>query len=193
MSRHRRRSLVFAAIALGLVALTLFTGGGHRPSAPVMRQVVEIRRPLIAGQRIGAADLSTLAVPAQWADPHQLSDPAAAIGRPVSVPLPAGSPLMDAELTAAESSPAMRDITVRLDDNAGLPLDSPDGMPADLYVVQAGRPPSVSLVMRGVLVVRSSRDDGVSRATLRVAPDQVAGLIEAETRGSLRLVGRSGR
>jgi Flp pilus assembly protein CpaB len=156
-----------------------------------MRQVVEIRRPVAAGERIAATDLSTLVIPAQWADPHQLTDPAAAIGRPVAVPLPAGSPLMDAELTAAASSSTTRDITLRLDDDAGLPLNSLDGMPADLYLVEAGRPPHVSLVMRAVLVVGSSRLDGVSRATLRVAPDRVQGLIEAETRGSLRLVRRS--
>ena len=192
MSRHRRRSLIFGAVALGLLALTYVLGGGHNPPpAPPLRQVVALRRPLAAGQRIAAADLSTLAIPATWADPHQLSDPSSAIGRPVAVALPAGSPLMDAELIGDASPGATRDITLRLDDAAGLPLDPPDGTTADLYLVEAGRPPRVSLVLRGAYVVRSNRADGVTTATLRAQPQDVAGLIEAESRGSLRLVGRS--
>jgi Flp pilus assembly protein CpaB len=194
MSRHRRRSLLFGAVALGLVALTVFMGGSHHaPPEPTMRQVVELRRSIAAGQRIAAADLSTVEVPAIWADPHQLSDPSAAIGRPVAVAVPAGSPLMDAELAPDAAASATREVTLRLDDAAGLPLDPPDGMAADLYLVEAGRPPRVSLVLRGAFVVSSSRSDGVTRATLRVEPQEVAALIEAEGRGSLRLVGRSGR
>jgi Flp pilus assembly protein CpaB len=193
MSRYRRRSIVFGSLALGLLGLTFLPGGGHHAPPVVMRQVLQIRRPLVPGQRIAAADLSTLDVPASWADSHQLSDPRAAIGRPVSVALPAGSPLMDAELVTSGAPSATRDVTLRLDDAAGLPLDPPDGMPADLYLVEAGRPPTVSIIARGLLVVSSSNDDGVSTATLRVAPDQVQSLIAAETRGGLRLVGRSGR
>jgi Flp pilus assembly protein CpaB len=194
MSRHRRRSLLFGAVALGLVALTVLMGGSHHaPPEPTMRQVIELRRSVVAGQRIAAADLSTLEVPAIWAAPHQLSDPSAAIGRPVAVALAAGSPLMDAELAPDAAASATREVTLRLDAAAGLPLNPPDGMAADLYLVEAGRPARVSLVLRGAFVVSSSRSDGVTRATLRVEPQEVPALIEAEGRGSLRLVGRSGR
>ena len=194
MSRYRRRSLVFAAAALGLVALTFLIGGGHHaPPEPPMRQIVQLRRPVVAGQRIAAADLSTLEIPSTWADPHQVNDPSAVIGRPVAVPLPAGSPLMDAELAPDAVPAATREVTVRLDDAAGLPLDPPDGMTADLYLVEAGRPPRVSLVLRGAFVASSSRSDGVTTATLRVEPRDVPVVIEAEGRGSLRLVGRGPR
>ena len=194
MSRHRRRSLLFGAVALGLLGLTVLMGGSHHaPPEPTMRQVIVLRRSVAAGQRIAAADLSTLEIPATWADPHQLSDPSAAIGRPVAVALPEGSPLMDAELTADPAASATREVTLRLDDAAGLPLNPPDGMAADLYLVEAGRPPRVSLVLRRAFVISSSRSDGVARATLRVGPQEVPALIEAEGRGSLRLVGRSGR
>jgi len=192
MSRHRRRALAFCALALGLVALTLGTGGHHAATQPPMRQVIQLRRPLDAQQRIVAADLNTIEIPAPWADDHQLSDPSAAIGHRVAVALPAGSPLMDAELASATIATATRDVTLRLDSAAGLPLDPPDGAPADLYLVEAGRPPRVSLVLRGALVVSSSTNDGETTATLRVAPQDVPGLIQAETRGSLRLVGRNG-
>ncbi len=192
MSRHRRRALVFCALALGLVALTFGTGGHQATTQPPMRQVIQLRRPLDAQQRIVAADLNTIEIPAPWADDHQLSDPSAAIGHRVAVALPAGSPLMDAELVSATIATATRDVTLRLDSAAGLPLDPPDGAPADLYLVEAGRPPRVSLVLRRALVVSSSTNDGETTATLRVAPQDVPGLIQAETRGSLRLVGRNG-
>lgn len=192
MSRHRRRSLVYGAVALGFLLAAFLMGGGRRAPTVTMRQVVQLRRPLTAGQRITAADLSTLEIPAAWADPHQLNDPSAAIGRPVAVELPAGSPLMDAELAAEAPPSATRDVTLRLDDAAGLPLDPPDGLAADLYLVEAGRPPSVSLILRGAFVVATSRSDGVTTATVRVEPVDVPALIEAESRGSLRLVGRGG-
>ncbi|HYW29189.1 MAG TPA: hypothetical protein VE824_05220 [Gaiellales bacterium] len=66
-------------------------------------------------------------------------------------------------------------------------------MTADLYLVEAGRPPDVSVVLRGAFVVSSSRSDGVTTATLRVARADVPVVIEAEGRGSLRLVGRGAR
>ena len=103
---------MFAAAAVGLLALTFLIGGGHHAQPePPMRQVVQLRRPLAPGQRITAADLSTLEIPATWADPHQLNDPSAVIGRPVSVPLPAGSPLMDAELSPDPGPAATREVT----------------------------------------------------------------------------------
>jgi Flp pilus assembly protein CpaB len=193
VSRHRRRGIVLGAVALAFLAFAWFSGGNHQASPPPVRQVLVLRRPVAAGQRIAAADLGTLEVPAPWADPHQLSDPAGLIGRPVAVALAAGSPLMDAELVPDTSPPETRDITLRLDDAAGLPLDPPDGMAADLFLVEAGQPPRVSLVLRGAMVVATSHADGATTATLRVPPGDVPPLIEAETRGSLRLVGRSGR
>jgi hypothetical protein len=73
-----------------------------------------------------------------------------------------------------------------------LPLDPPDGLTADLYLVRPGRAPRVSLVLADALVIASRAVDGAAVATLRVPAQDVPVLIQAESAGSLRLVGRSG-
>ena len=100
MSRHRRRSVAFGALALvlALVALYGFGGSSGRPSLEPMQRVVSMRRPVASGQRIAPADLAMGAVPVTWANPHQLADPGVAVGQLAAVALPAGAPLMDSEL-----------------------------------------------------------------------------------------------
>jgi Flp pilus assembly protein CpaB len=193
MGRHRRRSVVFAALALvlALVALNGFGGSGP-PSPQPMQRVVSLRRPVAPGQRIAAADLATGAVPITWASPHQLADPGLAAGRLAAVALPAGAPLMDSELADTSAGQDGRDVSLRLDEAAGLPLDPPDGLTADLYLVRPGRAPRVQLVLADALVIASRTVDGTAVATLRVRAGDVPVLIEAESAGSLRLVGRSG-
>jgi Flp pilus assembly protein CpaB len=192
VSRHRRRSVALGIVAVLLLAFALLgTGGSHKPASEPMQQVVSIRRPLTAGARITPADLNVSEVPSTWASPHQLNDPAAAIGHRTAIDLPSGAPLMDSELANPGSPPGSRDVSLRLDDAAGLPLDPPDGATADLYLVEPGRAPRVQLVLADVLVVASSRSDGATVATLRVGSRDVAALIEAESQGSLRLVTRS--
>jgi Flp pilus assembly protein CpaB len=192
VSRGRRRSVALAAVALvlGLLALTGVGGGGKQAAAVAMRHVVSVRRPLAVGQRITASDLAVTSVPAAWSTRHQLADPLDAIGLQAAVALPAGAPLMDSELIDRSSGQNLRDLTLRLDDAAGIPLDPPDGTAADLYVVQPGRPPRISLVLRGALVIASRSVDGATVATVRVDASDVEALIEAESAGSLRLVGR---
>ena len=193
MGRHRRRSVVFAALALvlALVALNGF-GGSGRPSPQPMQRVVSLRRPVAPGQRIAPADLATGAVPITWASPHQLADPGVAVGRVAAVALPAGAPLMDSELAVTSAGQVGRDVSLRLDEAAGLPLDLPDGLTADLYLVRPGRAPRVQLVLADTLVIASRTVDGTAVATLRVRDRDVPVLIEAESAGSLRLVGRGG-
>jgi hypothetical protein len=193
MGRHRRRGVAFAALALvlALVALNGF-GGSGRPSPQPMQRVVSLRRPVAPGQRIAPADLATGAVPITWASPHQLADPGVAVGQLAAVALPAGAPLMDSELAGSPAGRDGRDISLRLDEAAGLPLDPPDGLTADLYLVRPGRAPRVQLVLADALVVASRTVDGAAVATLRVRARAVPVLIQAESAGSLRLVGRSG-
>jgi Flp pilus assembly protein CpaB len=193
MSRHRRRSVVFGALALvlALVALNGF-GGSGRPAPQPMQRVVSLRRPVAPGQRIAPADLATGAVPIAWANPHQLADPGVAVGQLAAVALPAGAPLMDSELADSSAGQDGRDISLRLDEAAGLPLDPPDGLTADLYLVRPGRAPRVRLVLADTLVIASRAVDGAAVATLRVRAHDVPVLIRAESAGSLRLVGRSG-
>ncbi|HEX5195922.1 MAG TPA: SAF domain-containing protein [Gaiellales bacterium] len=194
MSRHRRRSVVLGALALvlALVAVYGFGGGSGRPSPQPMQRVVSMRRPVAPGQRIAPADLATGAVPVTWANPHQLADPGVAVGQVAAVALPAGAPLMDSELARASAGQDGRDVSLRLDEAAGLPLDPPDGMTADLYLVRPGRGPRVLLVLADTLVIASRTVDGAAVATLRVPARDVPVLIQAESAGSLRLVGRSG-
>jgi len=195
VSRHRRRSVAFGALALvlALVALYGFGGSSGRPSLEPMQRVVSMRRPVSPGQRIAPADLATGAVPVTWANPHQLVDPGVAVGQLAAVALPAGAPLMDSELARAPAGQDGRDISLRLDEAAGLPLDPPDGLTADLYVVRPARVPRVQLVLADALVIASRTIDGAAVATLRVRARDVPALIQAESAGSLRLVGRSGR
>lgn len=194
MSRYRRRGVVFGALALvlALVALYGVGGGSGRPSRQPMQRVVSMRRPVAPGQRIAPADLASAAVPTAWANPHQLSDPGVAVGQLAAVALPAGAPLMDSELAGSSAGQDGRDISLRLDEAAGLPLDPPDGLTADLYLVQPGRAPRVQLVLADALVIASRTADGAAVATLRVRARDVPVLIQAESAGSLRLVGRSG-
>lgn len=192
VSRHRRRSVALGALAAILLVFTLIGGGGHAAAPPpAMRQVVQLRRAVDAGQRISAADLSLAEVPAAWADVHQLSDPASVVGRRAAIAMPAGSPVMDAEVAQAPELRASRDVTLRLDDAAGLPLDPPDGATGDVYLVEPGRNPRVRLVLSDAFIVASNRQDGATTVTVRVAPAEVAALISAESSGSLRLAGRS--
>jgi Flp pilus assembly protein CpaB len=193
MSRHRRRSVVFGTLALGLALVAFYGfGGSSRPSPQPMQRVVSLRRPVAPGQRIAPADLATGAVPVAWANPHQLADPGVAVGQVAAVALPAGAPLMDSELADSSAGQDGRDISLRLDEAAGLPLDPPDGLTADLYLVRPGRAPRVHLVLADALVIASRTVDGAAVATLRVPAHDVPVLIQAESAGSLRLVGRSG-
>jgi Flp pilus assembly protein CpaB len=179
------------ALVLALVALNGF-GGSDRRSPQPMQRVVSLRRPVAPGQRIAPADLATGAVPIVWANPHQLADPGVAVGQLAAVALPAGAPLMDSELADSSAGQDGRDISLRLDEAAGLPLDPPDGLTADLYLVRPGRAPRVRLVLADALVIASRAVDGAAVATLRVRAQDVPVLIQAESDGSLRLVGRSG-
>jgi Flp pilus assembly protein CpaB len=193
MSRHRRRSVVFGTLALVLALVAFYGfGGSSRPSPQPMQRVVSLRRPVAPGQRIAPADLATGAVPIAWANPHQLADPGVAVGQLAAVPLPAGAPLMDSELADSSAGQDGRDVSLRLDEAAGLPLDPPDGLTADLYLVRPGRAPRVQLVLADALVIASRTVDGAAVATLRVRAHDVPVLIQAESDGSLRLVGRSG-
>jgi Flp pilus assembly protein CpaB len=190
VTRGRRRAVAWAIAALVLAALAMSRlGGSPRPAArPVWMQAVVTARPLAAGVRIGPSDLATRRIPASGASGHQLSDPAAAVGRRVAVPLPAGSPLMDAELARAAITPDARDVAVRLDDLAGVPAGDVAGGRADVYVTAPGRPPRTARVLAGVLVVAASRSADGAVATLRLPARLVATAIAAEGAGQVRLV-----
>lgn len=185
---------MWAAVAIVLAVVALGRTGGGPPTArgALRVQVVAAARTIPAGARIRPADVATRRVPAAAADPHQLSDPAAAVGRRAAVALPAGSPVMDAELASPARVPEARDVALRLDDLAGVPAGDVSGALADVYVTQPGRPPTTRRVLARVLVVSASRSADGAVATLRLPADLVATAIAAEGAGQVRLVVRSG-
>jgi Flp pilus assembly protein CpaB len=190
VTRHRRRALGWLAVTvvIGIVALARSGGSESRPLFVARGQVVVTVRPVAAGQRLTRAELGTQEIPTQAVDAHRMTDVAAVAGRLAAVDLPAGSPVMDAELVAPGPVPRARDVAIRLDDLAGVPSGAIAGAHADLYLTTPGRPPRTRRVLRRVEVVAASHLDGQSAATLRLPESQVAAAIQAEGAGQLRLV-----
>jgi hypothetical protein len=187
VTRNRRRALGWAAIAIVLAGLAFGLGGGHSaPPVRLLSAVVTVRA-IPAGHVVTARDLAIRRLPAGAVSVHQVAAVAEAVGHTMAVDLPAGSPLMDAELASAAAG-AGRDVAVRLDDLAGVPAESMTSARADLYLTRPGRPPVIQRVLSGVLVVAASRSSDGAVATLRLAPGQVSRAIAAEGLGQLRLV-----
>jgi hypothetical protein len=195
VSRGRRRSLVLALAGIVLAVLGVGRlGSGGAAQAPSGRRVVRVVavRPVAAGGRIAAGDLGTVRIPSACASPHQLADPAAAIGRRSAVALVVGAPVMDAEVVSATAPPAGRELALRLDDLAGIPAGDLVDVRGDVYLTPPGRGARTRLVLANVLVVSARRDDTGSVATVVLPPAAVPDAIAAEGEGSLRLVVRSG-
>jgi Flp pilus assembly protein CpaB len=190
MSRHRRRSiaLALAGVVMAVLGAARLGAGGHAVPPPVRVQRVVAMRSVIAGARITAADLGLERIPAAYASPHQLSQAAQAIGRRAAVALPAGSPVMDAELQATVTAPGERAVALRLDDAAGIPAGDLTGARADVYITPPGSRSRSRLVLEDVLVLAATRVDGGSVATVLLPPRAVPAAIAAEAQGSLRLV-----
>ena len=193
VSRHRRRALAYAALAAVLVIAGLIEIG--RRSAPARRpstvsQVVAVRA-VPAGMTLSADDLGVVRVPVRYAARGAVGDAHVAIGRRTAVAIPAGAPLMAAEIAAGDRIDAARDVAVRLDDAAGLPAGALAGAHADVLLVQPGRASEPAVVLADVLVVSARSTDGAAVATLRLPAAAVSGIVAAEGRGSLRLVVRA--
>lgn len=193
MSRHRRRALAHAALAAilviaGLIEIGRSSGPARRRST--VRQVVAVRA-VPAGTTLSADDLGVIRVPVRYAARGAVGDAHAAIGRRTAVAIPAGAPLMAAEIAAGDRIAAARDVAVRLDDAAGLPAGVLAGAHADVLLVQPGRAAEPAVVLADVLVVSARSIDGAAVATLRLPAAAVSGIVAAEGRGSLRLVIRA--
>ena len=180
-------------MAAGVVAPQLagIGGGSGAHPEPAAVQIVVTRSPISAGAVVSAGDLATVAVPQSIAVRGAVIDPASAVGARTAVALPAGAPLMVAELAQPVGRPGDRDVAVRLDTAAGIPAGALAGARADLYATMAGRGGRTRAVLRNVLVVSASADDGDAVATLRVPDRVVPVLVAAEGRSSLRLVVRA--
>jgi Flp pilus assembly protein CpaB len=195
VSRHRRKAIAYLGLAVlltiaGLVAL----GHSSAASPPIeMATQVVVLRSVAAGERLTADALAVARLPARYSLDGAVADPRAVLGRRVAVALPAGAPLMEAELASDAGLAAERDVAVRVDDAAGLPAGDLAGAHADVVLARSGRDAVPTVVLSNVLVVAAGRADGTAVATLRLPPAAVGALIAAEGRGSLRLVVRVGR
>jgi Flp pilus assembly protein CpaB len=194
VSRHHRRALILSGLAIALVIAGLAElgrGTAASPGAAMANQVVVLRA-VPAGGRLDADVLGVFRVPARYATTGVVADPRDAVGQRVAVPLPAGAPLMRAELATDDRPAPGRDVAVRVDDAAGLPAGGLAGAHADVFLALPGRGVPPRMVLSNVLVVAAGRLDGAAVATLRLPPVAVGTIIAAEGRGSLRLVIRAG-
>ena len=193
MSRHRRRAIAFAALAIGLAIAGLAELGRGTAASPQGRTVsqVVVLEALPAGGRVSAEALGVVRVPARYAAPGVVADPEDAVGRRVAVAVPAGALLAEPELATDTRVVAGRDVAVRVDAAAGLPAGDLAGARADVFLATPGRRSDPTIVLADVLVVAADRSDGSAVATLRLPAAAVATIIAAEGRGSLRLVVRS--
>jgi Flp pilus assembly protein CpaB len=195
VSRHHRKAIAYLGLAVlltiaGLVAL----GHSSAASPPIeMATQVVVLRSVAAGERLTADALAVARLPARYSLDGAVGDPRAVLGRRVAVALPAGAPLMEAELASDAGLAAGRDVAVRVDDAAGLPAGDLAGVHADVVLARSGRDAVPTVVLSNVLVVAAGRADGTAVATLRLPPAAVGALIAAEGRGSLRLVVRVGQ
>jgi Flp pilus assembly protein CpaB len=195
VSRHRRRAIVYLGLAVALAVAGLAVMGRRSATSPPVRlatQVVVLRS-VAAGERLTADALAVSRLPARYAGSGAVADPRAVLGRRVVVALPAGAPLMEAEVASHDGLVAGRDVAVRVDEAAGLPAGDLAGAHADVILALPGRSTAPSVVLSNVLVVAAGRSDGTAVATLRLPRAAVGPLIAAEARGSLRLVVRVGQ
>jgi len=192
VSRHRRRALALGAISALLVVAGLFElgrGSTRLRRGAVATEVVAVRN-IPAGARITADALGVVRVPARYAVRGAVVDPRAAIGLRAAVTLPGGGLLMEAEVSRVERLAEARDVAVRLDDAAGLPAGDLAGAHADVVLVPT-RGETPAIVLADVLVIGARTSDGAAVATLRLAQAEVAAVVAAEGRGSLRLAVRA--
>jgi Flp pilus assembly protein CpaB len=194
VSRHRRRAIVYLVLAVALAVAGLAVLGHGSATAPRVRTATQVvvLRSVAAGERLTADAIAVSRLPVRYAWSGAVSDPRAALGRRTAVALPAGAPLMEAELASHDGPVAGRDVAVRVDDAAGLPAGDLAGAHADVVLALPGRGAAPSVVLSNVLVVAAGRSDGTAVATLRLPRAAVGPLIAAEARGSLRLVVRVG-
>lgn len=152
----RRRHLV-AALCLGLAAhLTLTT---LRPPPPPGDAVLVLAGDLPAGAVLTPADLTTRTLPRGAVAPSALRDPDAAVGLPLAVALPAGTPVLPTLLVGpglAASAPAGTVVVpVPVADGASLRLARP-GLRVSFVATTAdgaGTPGDAEVVARDVVVL----------------------------------------
>lgn len=191
MSSHARLALAAAACALLAGWLTFnYAAKADRRDGPRVTVLVAARE-LKAGSAVDeavAGALESRSVPARFAPPDALTDPADAIGARVVGDLAAGSYVTRSALAGGSAdAPAFRlrtgeravtvDVTVS---PAGSLLAAGDRV--DLFASGFGGDEHTTELLDGAEVLQAdeSGDSGRSRATLRLAAAQVAPVIRAD-------------
>lgn len=215
----RARAALFAVGALACAALAAAAAGSYGSNAAqrygALRQVVVVKTELERDEPITPARLGILLearrVPADFAPPDALSDPAQALGAKPSLALPAGSYLTRADLTPAARSKrrgalfgARTPVELTVTGGAALASLRSGRARVDVVVTTDPGPGPKSgrtyVAARSVplLGVRRDRDAGAvagqggSIATLALRHEQALELIRAESFArSIRLLART--
>ncbi len=189
MSRYQRRAIGWV-IGAFLVLAVWWLQAGNSASAPRMQpiEVLQVVRPLAAGDVVRATDVGLRRVASSAGLSHSLSDASQAVGKIAAVPLTPGETLMDAELGVPEPAGGMVDVALKLDPDSGVPAGDTSGIRGDLVLTEPGRVPRTIEVMRNVQVVAVARTATTAVVTLRLPRKLVVPAVQAESEGDLRLV-----
>lgn len=185
-----RRRHVLAALCFGLAAATAVSV--LRPAPPPHEDVVVLSTDKPAGTPLTGSDLTVRPVPAGLAPEGALRTPAEAVGQPLAVGLPAGTPLLPGMLAgpglAEAAPPGTVVVPVPVADAASARLAQP-GRRISLVAVTSdttGTPGDARVVARDLVVLAVHAEDGDGllgaggdglRSVYVAAPERVATLL----------------
>jgi pilus assembly protein CpaB len=125
MSPRQRQGLLLLLVAVvGLVGVFVLIARyvasvSHQVGSKI--EVLELTRPVAAYQAVSAADLGEVSVPAKWAPPNALREPAQAQYQVTQTPLSAGTVLQQGMLSAPPRiSPGQEEISIVVDQSSGV-------------------------------------------------------------------------
>ncbi|MBJ7355303.1 MAG: hypothetical protein JHC98_10815 [Thermoleophilaceae bacterium] len=189
MSRATQFAVAAAVCALlaGWLVLS-YTASAERKAGPGQKVLVAAA-PMRSGAEVGVdAQLTVRTVPARFAPPDALGDPAEAVGQRLQVALPAGAFLTQSMLSGgADSAPRFklrsgeRAVTVDVVISPiGEPLEAGDRV--DLYASGFGGDQQTEALIEGaeVLTVAEGGQPDRSRPTVRIETGQVAAVVRAD-------------
>ena len=186
--RTRRR--LFAAV---LAALAVWAGlAALRPPEPTTASVLVTSRPVSGGSTVSADDVQVRQLPVQMLPADYFDAPEQVVGRPVTVPLPAGAIVLPSSVVSRESlaAPGMAVLPVTLSAAATALVVVGDRL--DLIALDEDSGPVASAAR--VLAVLDPDDGGGSLSPARssglvvlveLRPDALAKVATAAARGPL--------
>ncbi|MFT4293886.1 MAG: SAF domain-containing protein [Micropruina sp.] len=189
LRRHRR---LFAAV---LAALAVWTAlGVLRPPDPPSVSVLVAERALVGGRTVAAGDVAVRRLPASALPTDYLNDPDQALGRPLTVSIPAGTVLLPTSVVTknALAAPGLAILPVTLTPTAAALVEVGDRI--DLLASDAGGDPALVASAARVVAVLASGSDSSPLSPRQSAgpvvlvelrPDALAKVSGAAARGPL--------